>query len=471
MTRRDGDEGSQPTLWVSLEAEAVHTLEHQGEPSRVPVSVRVDSHPAISDELWERVFASDNLLVAVRKVEGNGGAPGVDGMTVGELSDWLESGWPRVRDCLEAGTYRPVPVRRVEIPKPDGGSRLLGVPTVVDRVLQQAISQVLVPIFDPGFSESSFGFRPGRSAHGAVEQARGYIEDGLGWAVDVDLDRFFDRVNHDMVMARVARRIADKRLLGLMRAFLNAGVMIGGVEQATREGTPQGSPLSPLLSNIMLDDLDRELESRGHRFVRYADDVRIYVRSQRAAQRVLESVSEFVEKRLKLKVNRDKSGIGPATAVFLLGFGFFLRNGAVMIRVAPGAKRAMKQRIRRLTSRSWGVSMPYRIEMMNRFIRGWSGYYAVVDTPSVFTSVDGWVRRRLRQVLWIQWKTRANRRRNLRRLGIAPRDAAAVAASSRGSWSLSHSPALQRGLPVKYWVHRGLVGFEANYHRFHPDTQ
>jgi RNA-directed DNA polymerase len=274
--------------------------ERSGHPARTEATFQ----PARGDGLWEKVFARDNLSRALRRVEANRGAPGVDGLRADELRPWLHHHWAEVRDALEAGTYRPAPVRQVTIPKPDGGERVLGVPTVLDRLIQQAILQVLTPIFDPAFSESSYGFRPGRSAHQAVRTARGYVAEGLGWVVDVDLDRFFDRVQHDALMARVARRIADRRLLRLIRRYLEAGIMAEGAKQPSAEGTPQGSPLSPLPSNVMLDDLDRALQRRGHRFVRYADDLRVYVRSERAAARVLDSVAAFVERRLKLKVNR-----------------------------------------------------------------------------------------------------------------------------------------------------------------------
>jgi group II intron reverse transcriptase/maturase len=273
------------------------------------------------EELWETVFSRDNLNRALQRVESNKGAPGVDAMTVAELRPWLKVHWPEVRAQLEAGTYRPVPVRRVSIPKPEGGERELGVPTVLDRLIQQAIAQALVPVFDPHFSERSYGFRPGRSAGEAVQQARGYMSAGLEWVVDVDLERFFDRVQHDALLARVARKVADKRLLRLIRRYVEAGVMVNGVKQSNREGTPQGSPLSPLLSNIMLDDLDRELERRGHHFIRYADDIRINVKSERAGQRVLAGVTEFIEKRLKLKVNKEKSSVKPATKAVALGSG------------------------------------------------------------------------------------------------------------------------------------------------------
>jgi RNA-directed DNA polymerase len=392
-------------------------------------------------------------------------------MQTKELRSWLHENWPEVRAALDAGTYRPSPTRRVTIPKPSGGERELGVPTALDRLIQQALSQVLVPIFDPGFSERSFGFRPGRSAHQAVKRAQRDIAEGYEWAVDLDLDRFFDRVQHDRQLAVLARRVTDKRVLKLIRRYLEAGVMADGVKQPTEEGTPQGSPLSPLLSNVYLDDLDRVLEKRGHRFVRYGDDTTIYVRSQRAAERVMASTCEFIEKRLKLRVNRRKSAADRATKRTLLGFGFFKHKGEIKIGIDPKARDRAKDRLRKITSRSWGISMERRIRELNRFTVGWTAYFSLADTPRMLLALDGWLRRRLRQVRWKEWKRCQTRRRNLRALGIPERFAREWAGSRKGYWRLARSWVLSRSLTDAYWREQGLQGFTDPYRRLRDVTR
>lgn len=440
--------------------ESVNPEEAPAERSGRPAQTVREAQPARVGELWEEVFSRENLNRALQRVESNKGAPGVDGMTVAELRPWLKDHWPEIRARLDAGTYRPAPVRRVSIPKPEGGERELGVPTVLDRLIQQAIAQALTPVFDPQFSDGSYGYRPGRSAQQAMQQARQHVAGGLEWVVEVDLERFFDRVQHDKLLAMVARRVADKRLLRLIRRYVEAGVMVNGVKQPSPEGTPQGSPLSPLLANIMLDDLDRELERRGHHFVRYADDIRIYVKSERAAQRVLAGITEFIEKRLKLKVSKEKSSVKPASMAVALGFGFYDRpGGEIGIRVAPKALKRVRKRLVRLTGRSWRIAMPERIQLINRYIAGWCAYFGMAETAPLFADLDKWLRRRLRQVRWVEWKGAAARRRNLIALGITPQEARALAGSSRGSWVLSHTPPLDRALPNRYWQELGLLGF------------
>lgn len=437
--------------------------------SEGPVGVGEDVRGG--QDVWDRVFDADNLLAAVKRVERNRGAAGVDGMTTGQLRAWCETHWVQTRVALDAGTYRPSPVRQVLIPKPDGRVRKLGVPTVVDRMIQQALAQVLIPVFDPGFVPVSYGFRPGKKAHDAVKVARLVIEQGYSWVVEVDLDAFFDRVNHDILMSRVARKVTDKRVLRLIRAFVEAGIMVDGVCQPVTEGTPQGSPLSPLLSNIMLDDFDQEFWDRGHRFVRYADDIRIFVKSERAAQRAFEQSVTLLEGRLKLKVNRAKSSIQVAATAMLLGFAFFRRDSQVKVKVAPAALVRARNRLRELTSRRWSVSMAYRLMRINDYIRGWMGYFRLSEAASVFRSLDRWLRRRLRQVLWVQWKNGSTRAENLRKLGIAADEAGKMGHSSRGYWRVARSPIIHRALPNEYWVKRGLLTFEDAWTRFHRPSE
>jgi RNA-directed DNA polymerase len=465
VARGADDDRSQPTLWASVEEQAVQPPRTGGERSSSPAPGQNTPHPARDLVLWEDLFSPANMARALRRVERNGGAPGPDGMTTAELRPFVDANWAEIRRSLDAGTYRPQPVRRVEIPKPGGGVRELGVPTVLDRLIQQAIAQVLTPIFDPEFSGWSFGFRPGRSAHQAVEAARAHIAAGGTWVADVDLDRFFDRVNHDALMARVARKVGDRQLLRLIRRYLEAGVMSEGVVIEAEEGTPQGSPLSPLLANIMLDDLDKELERRGHRFVRYADDLRVYVGTRRAAERVLESVSGFIERRLRLKVNGDKSAADRSDRRGLLGFGFFKRQGEVKVRIDRKAIKAVKARIRRFTARNWGVSMAHRIGALNRFITGWCAYFAMSEAPSVFAELDEWLRRRLRQCQWKQWKRVRTRLRELSRLGIKRNLAWQWANTRRGSWRVAGSAILSRALPNAHWQGLGLIGFVEAYGR------
>ncbi len=419
-------------------------------------AVHEPESPASTNRLMEEVCERENLMEALRRVKANKGSPGVDGMTVGGITDYLKQHWPAIREQLLNGTYEPKPVRRVEIRKPDGGGmRKLGIPTGLDRFIQQAVMQVLQRQWDPTFSDHSYGFRPGRSAHQAVARAQQYIADGHGWCVDLDLEKFFDRVNHDKLMGQVAKRVEDKRLLKLIRAFLNAGVMEGGLVSPSVEGTPQGGPLSPLLSNLVLDALDRELERRGHRFVRYADDCNIYVRSERAGQRVMESVTRFITQKLKLKVNEAKSAVARPQERKFLGFSFTAGPEVKRV-IAPKALDRFKRRIREITRRAKGVSIKTTMEELAPYMRGWRGYFGFCETPEVLISLTRWVRLRLRAALWRQWKTPRRRRAALLELGVLPRLASNTAGSGRGPWYLAKAKALSVGLSNAYFKSLGL---------------
>src|SRR5712691_3820436 len=420
-----------------------------------PVAKPIPESPACDEQLMEEVGARGNLVRAWKRVRSNKGGPGVDGMTIEDAKAYLREHWPSIREQLLSGTYQPQPVKRVEIPKPDGGVRKLGVPCVVDRLIQQALLQVLQEQWDPTFSDSSYGFRPGRSAHQAVAQAQRYIAAGYGWVVDLDLEKFFDRVNHDKLMGQIAKRVEDKRLLKLIRAFLNAGVMENGLVSPSVEGTPQGGPLSPLLSNLVLDELDRELERRGHRFVRYADDSNIYVRSEQAGQRVMDSIRRFITKRLKLKVNDKKSAVARPQERKFLGFSF---TGGPEIRrtIAPKAVERFKERIRKITRQAKSVSLESTMATLVPYMRGWRGYFGFCETPYLLIQLTGWVRSRLRAALWRQWKTQRRRRAMLIQLGVRGRLADNTAASSHGPWHLAHSKALHVALSNAYFRSRGL---------------
>lgn len=443
----------------SRQREAVKPLGYAGAPSSSSAQVAPSSRED-QNELLERMLEGNNLRLAYKRVVQNGGAPGVDCVTVAELQAYLKTHWDAVKTALLTGTYRPMPVKRVEIPKSGGGVRLLGIPTVMDRFLQQALLQVMNPIFDAGFSWHSYGFRQGKRAHDAVKQAQRYIQSGLRWVVDMDLAKFFDRVNHDMLMARVARKITDKRVLTLIRAYLNAGVMADGMLEKTEEGTPQGGPLSPLLANILLDDLDKELTKRGLRFVRYADDCNIFVASRRAGLRVMESVTRYVEGKLKLKVNREKSAVDRPWNRKFLGFSF-LKDRKATIRLAPQTISRFKEKIRELTSRTRPVSMESRITMLNRYLVGWIGYFRLASAKKHCEKFDQWIRRRLRMCLWKQWKRVRTRIRELRALGVPNRACLIMANSRRGTWEMSRN--INNALPTSYWEAKGLKSMLSRY--------
>ena len=411
--------------------------------------------PAISEPLMEEVCERENCKQALARVKANKGSAGVDHMTVRELPGHLKQHWPAIREQLLSGTYKPRPVKRVEISKPDGGVRKLGIPTVLDRFIQQAVMQVLQRRWDRTFSEHSYGFRPGRSAHQAVAQAQQYIAEGYRWCVDLDLEKFFDRVSHDKLMARIAERISDKRLLKLIRAFLRAGVMENRLASPTKEGTPQGGPLSPLLSNVVLDAFDRELERRGLRFVRYADDCNIYVRSRRAGARVMESVTRYITTKLKLKVNQQKSAVARPWERKFLGFSF-TSAGVPKRRIAPKAVDRFREQVRKLTRRMRGVSIERMVADLTRYLRGWIGYFGKCETPSVLKGLEEWTRRRLRSAIWKQWKRGPTRFAELRKRGVGTELAAKTAGSVHGPWRLANSPALAIALPKAYFDSLGL---------------
>ena len=416
---------------------------------------RIESPANNTEQLMEEVCGRENCLQALKRVKSNKGSAGTDGMTVVELSSYLLEHWPAIREQLLSGTYKPQPVKRVEIPKPDGGVRKLGIPTVLDRMVQQAVMQVLQCRWDAEFSNHSYGFRPGRSAHQAVAEAQQYVSSGRRWVVDLDLEKFFDRVNHDKLMAAVARRVADKRALKLIRAFLTAGVMENGLVGPVEEGTPQGGPLSPLLSNLVLDELDRELERRNHCFVRYADDCNIYVRSQRAGERVKWSITGFLARRLKLQVNEAKSAVARPTERKFLGFS--ISNAPEpKRRIAAKALLRFKQKARELTGRTRGISIERMTKELASYLRGWKSYFGFCETPSTFLRLDEWLRHRLRAILWKQWKRGTTRFTKLRELGVNRGLAARTAGSPNGVWRLANSPALSYALPISYFDSLGI---------------
>lgn len=419
--------------------------------------------PMFDENMMEEVVARRNMQAALNQVRANKGSPGVDGMSVDGLPDYLEAHWPEFKGQLLAGTYQPQVIKRVEIPKPGGQERRkLGIPCVIDRLIQQAILQVLQWRLDPTFSAFSYGFRPGRNAHHAVAQAQAYIEQGYHVVVDIDLEKFFDQVCHDRLMSRLAERIADKRLLKLIRAYLQAGILEDGLVTQPGAGTPQGSPLSPFLSNVVLDELDKELEARGHRFCRYADDSNIYVRSIRSGERVMTSISRFITGRLKLKVNASKSAVGQPQKRSFLGFSFTGGKSPNRRKIAPEALARFKARVKELTRRNQGRNLGQVITTLSQYLRGWIGYFGFCQTSSVLRDLDSWIRHRLRCLQWKQWKVYRRRKAELIKRGIQPDLAHTTAFSAKGPWRISHTPAVRMALNNQFFDRMGLIRLRAH---------
>ena len=433
-------------------------------PSGDGVTQRIDMKPAFSEDLLAHVLQPENLQAAWQRVRANKGAAGIDGMTVDTFPAWVKDGhWKEVVGELKTGLYHPFPVRRVEIDKPDGGKRQLGIPTVTDRVIQQAIAQVLTPIFDPDFSNNSFGFRPHRNGQQAVKQVQSIIKTGRRFSVDVDLSKFFDRVNHDLLMTHLGYKVKDKRLLKLIKRYLRAGVIDNQRYSESREGVPQGGPLSPLLANIMLDPLDKELEKRGHQFARYADDFTILVKSKRAGERVLHSVSRYLQQRLKLVVNTTKSRVVKTNDSKFLGFTFRAGN----IHWHPKTLLKFKQQVRRLTNRNWGVSMKYQLFKISQYLRGWINYFGIAKGYQRCVELDHWIRRRVRMAYWRQWRKPRTKVRNLMRLGVHVQAAVACGITSKGPWRSARTPGINQALSLKYLKSEGLYSLRAGWIKLH----
>ena len=417
--------------------------------------------------LLERILGRENMIRAFKRVVSNKGAAGIDGMQTEELRSYLDEGWSFIKADILEGSYRPNAVRGVLIPKPGGGQRQLGIPTAVDRLIQQAIAQELSLLYESSFSNQSYGFRPGRSAHQAVEQARSYLDEGKRYIVDMDLEKFFDRVNHDILLNLLSRRVKDKRVLRLIGRYLRSGVMANGMVSPSDEGMPQGGPLSPILSNILLDELDKELERRGHSFVRYADDCSIFVRSPRAGERVLRSIDKWLRGKLRLKLNPAKSGVRTMRTYTLLGFSFYGSQRGVRLRISAKAYARLKSKLRHLTRRNWPLSMAERLDRLKLYLRGWLHYFAVADAKGALRRIDEWLRARVRMCLWKQWKVPKARMSNLVKMGIPKWQAYQWANTRAGYWRIAHSPILQRSLSIGKLQQMGYYSLSAEYARLH----
>jgi group II intron reverse transcriptase/maturase len=451
-----GDAGKKAERPERAERVGGETAESTGAGARQATGASGEKAGDGAPGLMEEVLRRENLTAAYERVVRNGGAGGVDGRGVDDLKEQLQTDWPHIREQLLSGSYKPSPVRKVKIPKPGGGRRTLGIPTVMDRMIQQALSQALTPIFDPTFSADSYGFRPGRSTQDAVERAKEHIEAGHRWVVDLDLEAFFDTVNHDVLMARVKRRVKDKRVLRLIGRYLRAGMMEGGLMSPRTEGTPQGGPLSPLLSNILLDDLDKELERRGHRFVRYADDFQVYVKSEAAGERVMASLEGFLKKRLRLKVNAKKSAVGRPWKRKFLGYRT-TADRKPKLKPDPKSVKRIKLKLKELFRRGRGWSLPRTIRELNPILRGWGYYYRLSDVEGVFEALDQWVRRRLRLLVWRQWKRPRTRAKELWKRGL-DRDRAKISAyNGRGPWWNAGSSHMNQAIPTSTFSQMGLV--------------
>jgi len=450
------EEGKGEALNTSKWVETTMVISKTENPAGEDIDIGIKS-----DRLMEEIVDERNMRKALKQVIHNKGVPGIDGMAVSELGMYLESHWEQIKQELLQGTYNPKPVKRVYIPKPGKTEkRALGIPTVLDRLIQQLLLQILQKYIDPTFSDSSFGFRPNRSAHKAISKAKEHIESGYNWVVDIDLEKFFDRVSHDKLMGLLAKRISDKRVLRLIRAFLNSGVMEEGLVSPTIEGTPQGGPLSPLLSNVILDLLDKELEKRGHKFVRYADDCNIYVRSERAGKRVLASIAKYILKKLKLKINQEKTAVDKVNRRKFLGFSF-TSGKETKIRIASESIQRLNTKVRKITRRRCGKNIELIIKELSMYLRGWTTYFGYCETPSVLKRLDGWIRRRLRSLIWTQWKTIKRRRKELKKLGLTNEELG-IASSGKGSWRISKTKQVQIAMQNSYFDKLGLYRLDSS---------